>query len=129
MFDKLCRMNENEKILSKAREFLPDCDWIGDLYELRMKWVSERILTVSGLTKEEIFSAASMDLIKSEKTTSQLKHEMVERLIGGGEGTQNYILKFPRKEVSVDYKYKVFVFEGGRYVAVEVLKLNSVDFA
>lgn len=124
---KLPNMDETKYILEKAKELLPNCDWVSDIYELRIIWFSDRMLRESGFTMKEITSQMSLDFIKSDKTLVQLKHEMIKRMIAR-EGVQNYILKLRNRDVSVEYKYKAFVFGGNRYIAAEVLKIDGVVF-
>ena len=121
-------MDETKRVVGRAQEVMPGCDWIIDIYDLSVIWASERLLKISGFTNKELIGKSGIKLIRSAKSQMDLKREMVDRLSVGA-GKQTYTLIFKNKDIVVTYAYKLFVFEGGRYTVAKMLVADGMRIA
>lgn len=116
--------DDTDKIVARAKELVPDCDWITDMYVMRLFWVSERLLAYTGYSSDELIGKFVLDLIQTDKNMTQLKLEFVERM-QKGQGIQTYVIKGKAKDLLIEFEYLFFDFEGGKYTSVKLLSVDG----
>jgi PAS domain-containing protein len=110
----------NEAIMRKAKELLKEPDMIIDLYDYTIIWTSDRILKITGFTREETEGKQIIDIhsiSEEEKRKKLMEHaskphgfmEVCLKLKGGG-------------SVRMDVEFYNAEIEGGFYHFGTMLK-------
>ncbi len=118
-------MKDDALVVEEAQKLLPDCDWIVDLYDLMMVWVSPKAQTISGYTKEEVLKMHNLDFAGPEYSEERLRRELAGRITRGS-GMDQYVIETKNGNIKLDFEYRAFKYEGGEYMAGRIIKTESV---
>lgn len=118
-------MSKDSPLLIEAKKYIPDCDWIVDLYDLMFQWASPYALKATGYTMEEVLKLRNIDVI-ADIDEMQLRKEVLGR-IGKGHGEVEYTLK-DKNNIHYQFKgrYHVFTFDGTWYLVGKILELQKL---
>ncbi len=114
----------SDRILAEAKKYIPECDYIVDLFDLMFIWVSDKALKETGFTKDEILRMRNLDLIAEGMYSEvDLRKQLIER-ITKKQGENTYILKTAKGLLNVRYQYQAFQFDGGWYITGKILETS-----
>lgn len=117
-------MPNNNPLLKEARKYIPDCDWIVDLYDLSFQWASGHALKLTGYSLEDVKKMQSLELPDPSYSRTQLRRDLLSR-IGKGHGEFSYnILAKNGTTLSFKGRYHVFTYEGTWYLVGKILKMK-----
>lgn len=116
-----------DELLAEARKFIPECDYIVDLFDLRFQWASEKVVQETGFSMEELLNMRNIDIVSDKYDEAQLRRELIER-ITKGQGEKEYIIKSKNKgDLLCDFAYHSFGFEGVWYMVGKIIKVSPVS--
>lgn len=115
----------DEGLLIEAKKYLPDPDFIVDLYDLTFIWASPRGLAMGGYDQTDVGKLRSIDVIAFDQKYSEqdFRKELSQRL-GQRQGTMKLPVKIKGGATAMmELEYHIFSYKGGWYAADKILEM------
>jgi PAS domain-containing protein len=116
-----------ELVLAEARKFLPDCNYICNLFDLSFVWVDSKALEMTGYTEEDAKNLKNIDIFDESYTEAAYRKDTIEH-IAQTTGEADYLVKHKSGgNMKIRVQYHVFEFNNGWYIAGKILQLEYLD--
>ncbi|MBN2141948.1 PAS domain-containing protein [Candidatus Woesearchaeota archaeon] len=104
-----------EAILKKARDFIKKPEYVLDLEDLSVLWVSEKMASLIGYTSEEMMKQSAVDFLDDSYTVAE-KRKATLVTMDRERGIESYNFKTKSGETKkVTFHYGLVEYEGGFY--------------
>jgi len=115
-----------ELVLAEARKFLPDCNYICNLFDLSFVWVDSKALELTGYTKEDAKNLKNIDIFDESYTEETYRRDTIEH-IAQTTGEADYLVKHKSGgNMKIRVQYYVFEYSQVWYIAGRVLNFEFV---
>ena len=119
-------MSKIDEVVKFASKELPGLDWVIDMYDLSMMWVSPKATEMTGYSETEMLSMRNLDFMSPRYTQAELRQNMMDRVVRQ-RGEQNYVIVNKQGvELQISFAYYAFKYEGGEYMAGKIIEYGTV---